>query len=177
MMVVVLAPPLSGWYSAPVTRNPGPAMTRILSVCLGNICRSPSAEGVLRDKALARGLEIAVDSAGASGWHIGDPPHPPATRAASARGYDLTNLRGRQFGAADFENFDLILVMDAQNRDRVEALRPQGCATPVRLMLSSLGRDAEVPDPYYSGDFGGTLDLIEAAADAWIDRLAGPEIS
>lgn len=154
--------------------NPSRAAYRLLTVCLGNICRSPTAEAVLRAKAAARGLPIAVESAGTSDWHIGEPPHPPAQRAAIKRGYDLSALRGRLFTAADFGRFDLILVMDAKNRARVEALRPPGQVTPVRMMLSSLGQDAEVPDPYYSGDFDGTLDLIEAAAEAWLDQLSDP---
>ena len=121
--------------------------------------------------AAARGLAVDVDSAGTSGWHIGDPPHPPAVRAAAARGYDLSSLRGRQFVAEDFTRFDLILVMDAKNRARVEALRPPGNTTPVRMMLASLGQDGEVPDPYYTGDFDGALDLIEAASEAWLDQF------
>ena len=149
-------------------------MPRILAVCLGNICRSPTAEAVLRAKAAARGLDIKVDSAGTSDCHIGDPPHPPALRAAAARGYNLEPLRGRLFTAADFDRFDLILVMDAKNRTRVEALRPPANGTRVRMMLSSLGEEAEVPDPYYSGDFDGTLDLIEVAAEAWLDQLSDP---
>ncbi|GHF73823.1 low molecular weight protein-tyrosine-phosphatase [Seohaeicola zhoushanensis] len=135
---------------------------RILAVCLGNICRSPAAEAVLR--ALLPGDQI--DSAGTSDWHIGDQPHPPMIRAAAARGYDLTQLRARQFVAADFSAFDLILAMDGKNLADIEALRPEGNVTPVHLFTDyapETGAD-HVPDPYYTGDYDGALDLIEVAA-------------
>lgn len=136
---------------------------RVLCVCLGNICRSPTAEAVLRKLA---GDRMSVDSAGTGSWHIGDPPHGPAIDAARARGYDLSSLRGRQFRAQDFEAFDLILAMDRQNLADIELLRPQGIRTPVRLMLDFAPEVAasEVPDPYYTGDFDEALDLIEQAA-------------
>lgn len=130
---------------------------RILCVCLGNICRSPAAEAVLR----ARGAD--VDSAGTAGWHVGKPPYGPMRDAAQARGLDMTGLAARQFEAADFTRFDLILAMDAQNLADIEALRPEGNATRVALFAGG-----DVPDPYYTRDFDGALDLIEAAADAWV---------
>lgn len=136
--------------------------TRILFVCLGNICRSPAAEGVARH--LLPGLEI--DSAGTSDWHVGEPPYGPMQAAAGARGFDLTRLRARQFHPGDFDRFDLILAMDADNLDTVEALRPAGSETTVRLFTDyapETGTD-HVPDPYYTRDFDGALDLIEAAA-------------
>lgn len=145
-------------------------MTRILCVCLGNICRSPTAEAVLRKKGAGA---ITVDSAGTGGWHIGDPPYPPAIKAAAKRGYDLHDLRGRKVTADDFDNFDLILAMDAQNQDDLEALRPKGNATPVKLIMDfapNLGTD-EVPDPYYTGDFDHALDLIETAAEALLQSF------
>ena len=145
-------------------------MTRILCVCLGNICRSPTAEAVLRQKG---GAMIEVDSAGTGGWHIGNPPHEPAIRVAEARGYDLNGLRARRVEIHDFDRFDLILAMDAQNLADLETMRPQGNETPVKLMMSfasSAATDA-VPDPYYTGDFEGALDLIEAAAESVIKSL------
>lgn len=142
-------------------------MTRILCVCLGNICRSPTAEGVLRRLAEARGMDIAVDSAGTGGWHIGDPPYGPAIAAAAARGYDLGAQRARQVSSEDFERFDLILAMDAANRVDLERMRPAGNRTPVEVFTG--GRD--VPDPYYTRDFDGALDLIEAAAATRLDQL------
>jgi protein-tyrosine phosphatase len=87
-------------------------MTRILFVCLGNICRSPAAEGVTRAMAAARGIDVALDSAGTGDWHVGKPPHPPMVAAARARGWDLSALRARQVTAEDFARFDLILGMD-----------------------------------------------------------------
>ena len=142
-------------------------MTRVLCVCLGNICRSPTAEGVLRQMAKARGLKIKVDSAGTAGWHIGDPPYGPAIRVAAARGYDLSDQRARQVSVADFDGFDLILAMDASNLSALERLRPRGNQTPVAMLAAG----ADVPDPYYTRDFDGALDLIEAAAAEWLDQL------
>ena len=128
---------------------------RVLCVCLGNICRSPAAEGVLR----ALIPDLSVDSAGTGGWHVGDPPYGPMQAAARARGYDLSGLRARQFTVDDFTEFDLIIAMDAQNLADIEALRPAGNATPVWLMA-----EIDVPDPYYTRDFDGCLDIIEKAA-------------
>lgn len=119
------------------------------------------------------GKAIMVDSAGTGGWHIGDPPYGPAIKAAATRGYDLRNLRGRKVSAKDFEAFDLILAMDTQNQADLEALRPMGNQTPVKLMMAfapDLGTD-EIPDPYYTGDFDQALDLIEAASKALLQTL------
>lgn len=141
---------------------------RILFVCLGNICRSPAAEGVVR--AMAPGA--ALDSCGTGGWHVGEAPYGPMQVAAQARGYDLSGLRARQFRVADFDLFDLILCMDAQNLADVEAQRPAGNATPVRLFTDyapERGAD-KVPDPYYTRDFDGALDLIEACARGLLGR-------
>ena len=136
--------------------------TRFLFVCLGNICRSPTAEGVFRSLA----PQLHIDSAGTSSWHIGDPPYRPMQDAARARGIDISSLRARQFEAADFTRFDLIIAMDVKNLTAIEALRPSGSATPVRLFTDyAPNRDADhVPDPYYTRDFDGTLDLIEICA-------------
>lgn len=148
-------------------------MTRILFVCLGNICRSPSAEGVVR--AMAEGLDLTLDSAGTSGWHVGEAPYPPMISAAAARGYDLTPLRARKVTRADFTKFDLILAMDADNLDGIEGLRPKGSDTPVRLFTDYAPETGmnHVPDPYYTRDFDGTLDLIEACAKGLIASLTG----
>lgn len=128
---------------------------RILFVCLGNICRSPAAEGVMRGLAPA----LTIDSAGTGGWHVGDAPYGAMQEAAAARGIDLSDLRARQFHAGDFTQFDLIIAMDRQNQADIEQLRPAGNTTNVRLMT-----DTDVPDPYYTRDFEGALDIIEAAA-------------
>ena len=143
---------------------------KVLCVCLGNICRSPTAEAVLREFG---GGQIEVASAGTGGWHVGKPPFGPAVQAGEARGYELAHLRARQFDVADFVRFDLILVMDRQNQADVEALRPVGNETPVRLFLSyaaDLGRN-DVPDPYYTGNFDEALDLIEAGARALLRAI------
>ncbi len=135
-------------------------MTRILFVCLGNICRSPTAEAVLR---LSR-PEIVCDSAGTAGWHVGKPPYGPMQDAAQARGIDMSGLRARQVVPADFARFDLLIAMDPQNRADLETLRPDGSDTPLRLLAPYAGGDEEaVPDPYYTRDFDGALDLIERA--------------
>ena len=136
---------------------------RILFVCLGNICRSPAAEGVFR----ARAPHFESDSAGTSGWHVGDPPYGPTQKAARGRGIDLSDLRARQFLAEDFYRFDLIVGMDAENIANIEDLRPDGNETPVRLLTDfapEAGADY-VPDPYYSRNFDGALDLIEMAVE------------
>lgn len=135
---------------------------RVLFVCLGNICRSPTAEAVFR----AMAQDVVTDSAGTSDWHVGEPPYGAMQAVANARGYDMSDLRARQFTAADFERFDLILGMDASNIANVERLRPAGNATPVRLMTDYAPERgmSEVPDPYYTRDFDGALDLLEVCA-------------
>jgi protein-tyrosine phosphatase len=142
-------------------------MTRILFVCLGNICRSPAAEGVTRAMAAARGLVLELDSAGTGDWHVGDPAHPPMVAAARARGWDLSPLRARQIARADFDRFNLILGMDRANLAAIERLRPRGNGTPVGLFLGG----AEVPDPYFDGSFDAALDLVEAGAARLLDQF------
>jgi protein-tyrosine phosphatase len=144
---------------------------RILFVCLGNICRSPAAEGVFR----ARAPHHIADSAGTSGWHVGDPPYGPMQNAARARGIELGDLRARQFVAEDFLRFNLIVGMDADNIANIEDLRPEGSDTPVRLLTDfalETGAD-HVPDPYYTRDFDGALDLIEVAVESLVAHLRG----
>ena len=136
---------------------------RILFVCLGNICRSPAAEGVMRQLA----PDLTLDSAGTGGWHVGDPPYGPMQAAAAARGIDLSGLRARQFVVADFDRFDLIVAMDAQNLADIAALRQAGNKTPVEMM-----DEAGVPDPYYTRDFDGALDIIDAAANRLLVRIS-----
>jgi len=148
----------------------GAGAPRILFVCLGNICRSPAAEGVMR--ALAPGLTL--DSAGTSGWHRGDPPCPPMVAAAARRGVDLSALRSRQVVAGDFARFDLIIGMDDENIRDLEALRPAGNATALRRFTDyapETGMD-HVPDAYYTHDYEGALDLIEACAAGLLRSLS-----
>lgn len=135
---------------------------RILFVCLGNICRSPAAEGVFRSMT----PDMETDSAGTGGWHVGEPPYGPMQEAARVRGYELSDLRARQFRVKDFDRFDLIIAMDATNLADIERQRPPANTTQVRLFTDyapETGMD-HVPDPYYTRDFEGALDLIEAAA-------------
>lgn len=138
---------------------------RVLFVCTGNICRSPTAEGVFRALVKKAGLEsrVEVDSAGTRGYHVGDPPDERAVAVARSRGYDLSQLRARRVTDADFDDFDLILALDRGHLRRLRAMRPEGSRAEARLFLSD-GRD--VPDPYYGdrADFNHALDLIEAGA-------------
>lgn len=142
----------------------------VLFVCLGNICRSPTAEAVFRALAEreAPELRIHIDSAGTADYHVGDPPDRRSQRAGAARGYDLSALRGRQVTKADFERFDLLLAMDRANHAGLMALAPSPASERVRLFLTfapELGLE-EVPDPYYGGPSGfeQVLDLAESAS-------------
>lgn len=156
-----------------------PEKVRVLFVCLGNICRSPTAHGVFESRARARGLahRIEVDSCGTSRWHIGEPPDPRAVSEAAARGYDLNALRARQVCEDDFMSFDYILAMDRANLSDLEAFRPPQFEGHLGLFLD-FASDVdvkEVPDPYHGGAEGFTraIDLIEAASDGLLDHLAG----
>jgi protein-tyrosine phosphatase len=144
---------------------------RVLMVCLGNICRSPTAEGVLRHKLEAAGLAQAVeiDSAGTGDWHVGHPPDARSQRHAAQRGYDLSALRARRVAEEDFERFDFILAMDQNKLADLQRLRPQGGGR-ARLELFAA---VEVPDPYSGGPqgFERVLDLVEAASELWTHRL------
>lgn len=152
-------------------------MARILFVCLGNICRSPTAEGVLRAIALKEfpGLTLDVDSAGTANYHVGEPPDRRTVAAARRRGYDLAGLRARQVQPDDFSRFDYVLAMDRANLDELERLRPQGASARVSLFLefSPEASALEVPDPYYGGveDFERVLDLCESGARGLLSRL------
>ena len=150
---------------------------RILFVCLGNICRSPSAEAVLRQIAAqeAPELRIEVDSAGTAGYHIGEPPDARSQEAALRRGYDMSRQRARIVEPDDFERFDLILAMDENNLAILRRRAPAAAKERVRLFLE-FAPDAgtpEVPDPYYGGarGFEEVLDLVEAASRGLIAHL------
>lgn len=149
---------------------------RILFVCLGNICRSPTAEGVFRRRLADAGLgeAVEVDSCGTGGWHIGKAPDARAQAAARQRGVDVSQLRARQLDAADFARFDYLLAMDDDNLASLEAMRPDDCTAHVGLLLDFAGEPGRaVPDPYYGGEqgFDEVLDLVERAADGLIEHL------
>ena len=151
---------------------------RVLFVCLGNICRSPTAEGVLRHKLLEAGLSdrIEVASAGTSDWHVGKAPDSRSQRAARLRGYDLSAQRAQQAKSADFNTYDLILAMDHSNLRDLKALQPSNAKAELDLFLSRYdGAKDEVPDPYYDGEHGfeEVLDLVEHACDRLIVELKG----
>ncbi|NNM62347.1 MAG: low molecular weight phosphotyrosine protein phosphatase [Steroidobacteraceae bacterium] len=150
---------------------------RVLCVCLGNICRSPTAEGVLRDLAAreAPGLRIEVDSAGTAGYHIGAAPDPRSRRAALARGIDIGALRARQVVPEDFRRFDFLLAMDAANLRDLRAVAPAGASAQLRLLMDYAPQSGrlEVPDPYYGDerDFELVLDLVQTAARGFLASL------
>ncbi len=152
----------------------------VLFVCTGNICRSPTAEGVARKLLIDAGLDarVTVDSAGLGGWHVGDPPDPRAIESARLRGYDLSAQRARRFGRADFDDFALIVGMDRGHVEQLRARRPGGAAGEVHLFLEFLASDDpgfgdDVPDPYYGGmaDYELSLDLIERGLPGLIETL------
>ena len=151
-----------------------PRKIRVLMVCLGNICRSPTAEAMLRKKAREAGLDdrIEVDSAGTADYHVDSPPDRRAIAHGERRGLAMKNLRGRQVGRDDFERFDFILAMDADNLADLQRIRPAGARAEVALLLSYAPGSGtrEVPDPYYGGadGFETVLDLVDAAADGFI---------
>ena len=150
---------------------------RILFVCLGNICRSPTAAGVLRTLAAreAPELSIEVDSAGTAGYHVGEPPDPRTRQAAARRGYDLSALRARIVEPGDFERFDLIVAMDRENLRVLRRRAPPAAHERLRLLLEFAPEAGpeDVPDPYYGGPngFEEVLDLIEAAARGLLAHL------
>ena len=148
-----------------------PLLTRILFVCLGNICRSPTAEGVMRHLVREAGLEDAfeLDSAGTGSWHVGAAPDSRSTAAAARRGITLEGA-ARQVRPADFEDFDLILAMDSANLRELRRMAPAGTEGKVRLLC---GED-DVPDPYYGGErgFDDVLDQVDGACRKLLQELS-----
>lgn len=143
---------------------------RVLFVCMGNICRSPTAEGVFRQTMQTRApdLNVHVDSAGTHAYHVGEPPDHRACRAAARRGIDLSDQRARRVSTADFSAFDLVLAMDEDNLRMLSGISPPEYRSRIRLFLEfapEAGRDS-VPDPYYGGatGFEYVLDLVEEAS-------------
>jgi protein-tyrosine phosphatase len=151
--------------------------TGVLFVCTGNICRSPTAEGVFRAQAKARGVldSLRIDSAGTHDYHVGEWPDPRAIQHAARRGYDLTALRARQVVRTDFVEFDHILAMDRGHLRILQAIEPAGATARLALLLdySESRKGLDVPDPYYGGgrDFEAVLDMVEEASARLLDAL------
>ena len=152
-------------------------MIKVLFVCMGNICRSPTAEGVFRNQVEQAGLhkQFHIDSAGTHDYHIGKPPDGRAQTAAEKRGYNLSRLRGRQVEVQDFSEFDFILAMDMDNLSRLQARCPDQHAHKLGLLMeySKNFLEREVPDPYYGGGAGfeRVLDMVEDAGLGFIEHL------
>ncbi|MBI3901995.1 MAG: low molecular weight phosphotyrosine protein phosphatase [Nitrosomonadales bacterium] len=150
---------------------------RVLFICMGNICRSPTAEAVFRARieAAELGQNILIDSAGTHDYHIGEPPDARTQHAASRRGYDMSMLRGRQVEVADFRRFDYVLAMDHANLAILQRLRPHDAESHLGLFLEfATGHEArEVPDPYYGGadGFERVLDMVEDAAEGLLQHI------
>ena len=149
---------------------------KVLFVCLGNICRSPTAEGVVRAIAAREfpGVGIELDSAGTADYHVGEPPDRRSIATARRRGYEISGLRARQVTAADFTRFDHILAMDRANLAELERRARGGTARVGLFMEYAPGQGDEVPDPYYGGveDFERVVDLCEVAARGLVAALA-----
>jgi protein-tyrosine phosphatase len=150
-------------------------MTKVLFVCMGNICRSPTAEAVLRRLAAQRGLELEIDSAGTHGYHVGESPDARTQRAAADRSYDLSSLVARKVAPEDLDYFDYVLAMDRSNLDALRKLCPANRLPKLKLFMSYARQfdDDEVPDPYYglAHDFDLVLDMIEDAAEGLLDSI------
>lgn len=150
---------------------------RILLVCLGNICRSPMAEGVLRHRAEERGVEVMTDSAGTGDYHVGEAPDRRAQAAMKRQGMDISDLRARQFEPRDFDRFDLLLAMDANNLRDMRRLAPSPeLAAKAMLIMDHAPAHAlrEVPDPYYGGDdgFDAVFEQLDEACQRLLDGIA-----
>ena len=145
----------------------------VLFVCLGNICRSPTAECIFKEKAKISKLDIFCDSAGTASWHVGSFPYEPMQLAAKNRGFDISKLRARQIKMADFNEYDLLVVMDQENRSNLQNLCPEQ-SDKVHLLTDYSLEDLEydyVPDPYYTRNFSQTLDIIEASLNGLVKSV------
>jgi protein-tyrosine phosphatase len=164
----------------------GRVAVRVLFVCMGNICRSPTAEAVFRKVLQSNGLQdrVEVDSAGTHGYHVGEPPDPRTQRAAESRGYDMADLRARKVAVQDLEYFDLVLAMDRSNLENLQRICEPHLRKRLGLLMdySRAFDDDEVPDPYYGlgHGFDLVLDMIEDAAAGLLEdvrkRIAGDAV-
>ncbi|TMM44820.1 low molecular weight protein-tyrosine-phosphatase [Colwellia ponticola] len=147
----------------------------ILFVCMGNICRSPSAEAVFRHKMQVKGLALKVDSAGTLGAHVKEKPDHRAQKAGLARGYSFKGIKARKVTVEDFSDFDLILAMDNDNVTELKKIAPVAMQGKIKLMLdfATEREEKQIPDPYYGGakGFDYVLDLVEAASDGLLAQL------
>jgi len=160
-------------------------ITSVLFVCMGNICRSPTAEAVFRAKAEMKGLKLDIDSAGTIAYHQGKSPDPRSVAAGERRGFSFKGITARQVTQEDFVRFDLILAADLQNLQDLQDRSPEHYRDKLKLMLSFLDESSvsssllnEVPDPYYGGGNGFelVLDLIEQSCDNLIDKLTANSV-
>jgi protein-tyrosine phosphatase len=151
---------------------------KVLMVCLGNICRSPMAEGILRDKAAARGINIQTDSAGTGNYHVGEAPDKRAQAKMKEKGHNISDLRARQFEPLDYDRFDRIFVMDGSNfQNTLRVAHSPLHEEKVQLMLNQIdpGANREVPDPYFGGDdgFEDVYQMLDEACEAFLNSLNG----
>lgn len=149
---------------------------KILFVCLGNICRSPLAEGILRDKAKRKNLDVLIDSAGTGSWHAGENPDPRAVVTAGQFGIDISNLVARQFTKKDFDTFDKIYVMDSSNYHDVKRLAQREehlLKVDYFLNLTFPGKNKEVPDPWHGGaqGFVTVFKMLDSACEILITKI------
>jgi protein-tyrosine phosphatase len=174
-----LIPKLKAWLGGgdPAAPVAAPRL-RVLMVCTGNICRSPTAEGVLRAKLAQAGLgaQVYVGSAGTQGYHTAEPPDPRAVRAAAQRGYDIARLRARPLRPEDFSRFDVLFAMDRGHLEWLHKRKPAAANPSLGLFMALATRHpgvSEIPDPYYGGPAGfeHVLDLVEDACDGALQRL------
>lgn len=146
---------------------------KVLFVCLGNICRSPMAEGLMKKYALEQGLDLFVDSAATSRWEVGNPPHPGTQKVLQAAGVDFSRMRARQITAHDFYEFDFIIGMDHDNLADLTTAAPQDTAAKIAAYMSVVpGKEAlAIPDPWYTGDFEETRQLISEGLPFWAEHF------
>lgn len=149
-------------------------MTKVLFVCLGNICRSPMAEGLLRKRAAEKGIDLQVDSAATGRWNLGNPPHEGTQAILDWEGVDTAGMRARLVESADFQEFDYIIGMDENNRSDLLAIAPVGTEAKVYSYMSVVpGKEhVSIPDPWYTGNFDETFQLISEGLDPWLAKFS-----